>query len=489
MHLRTRSTAALLALACASLAGPAAGQAADPSITLRMAVDDAQGRQSEPYVSAFIDEVAARTGGSVVVEPTWDAGGGASGGFEVSVAQQLVAGEADLALTAGRGWSVAGVKDLVALEAPFLITDSALASAVATSDIAARMLDGMASSGVTGLALWPEDLNHVVVFDACTQPPVAPERFGGLTVRAVPSVGVDQLLAAMGATRVFADHYAPLVDSCGIQAAVTGFHGSLPGFPTFIGDVALPPRYQVLAANRASFERLTDDQRAAIGEAAVAVRDRAIAEHGTDAAAAVEWCAGGGDVILAGPDGVAAFQAVGSPIVDAMAQDAATSTTIDAIRALKTSVEPAPAVEACSAAAVPSQQPTELTGFSTSRPPDGTYRIQLTAEDLLAAGAPARYASDNALTWTLTLAGDHWTGEGRNGSRVLRCAGTTTAVEGGTRMSTTQDGGCGFDYDIVWREAGDGIELHLLAVGGDPNYSDMASERAAMDRVWTRIDG
>ena len=424
-----------------------------------------------------------------MVDPTWDAGGGPEGGFEVAVAQQLVDGMADVALTAGRGWSAAGIDDLVALEAPFLIDDGDLAAAVATSSIADTLLAELATSGVTGLALWPEEMHHVVDFDGCTPPPVLPEAMAGLTVRAVPSVGVDRLLAALGATPVFVNAYGPQVEACEIHSAVSGFHGSVPGFPTFIGDVAPSPRVLVLAANHASMERLTDAQREAVTQAAVTVRDQAIAARQTDAAAAAEWCAGGGAVILAGSEALAAWEAAAAAVVEDLAQDPATAAAIEAIAELKATTPRSPAAKPCGPAPVASTVPSDLTGFSATFPPDGTYRIAPTVEDLIAAGASRQYAGGNAQTWTLTIAGDAWTGEGRTGSQTATCAGTSTPVEGAVRMSTVQDGGCGFDYDIVWREAENGIELRVLAVGGDPDYPDIASERALNERVWVRIDG
>src|SRR5262245_59021260 len=55
-------------------AAPTALPAPDKPITLRLAVADAQDRPSQPYVLAFIDQVKARSHGSITVEPVWQAG-------------------------------------------------------------------------------------------------------------------------------------------------------------------------------------------------------------------------------------------------------------------------------------------------------------------------------------------------------------------------------------------------------------------------------
>ena len=197
MLLRSRLAATSVAAIplLALLAAPAAMLAADPPVTLRFAVADDEGRPSDPYVRALVQEVALRSGGSVTLDPTWGAGGD---DFEQGVARLLVDGGADVALAAGRGWANAGVSSLDALQAPFLITDDALAAAVATSPVAATMLDGMAAGGALGLALWPEDLRHPVAFEPCLPPITAPDQLQGRTVRAIASGVTLELLTGPG---------------------------------------------------------------------------------------------------------------------------------------------------------------------------------------------------------------------------------------------------------------------------------------------------
>ena len=354
---RSRSMAAFAA-AVALLAGGAHGALAqgDSPVTLRFAVADGEGAPSDPYVHAFVEEVAQRSGGTVTLEPVWRAAGDA---FEQGVAHMLVDGQVELAMAAGRGWDDTGVASMQALQAPFLITDDALAIAVATSPVAGDMLAGMASKGITGLALWPEDLRHPFAFEPCMGPILAPGDFTGKTIRSIPSAATWDLLRTLGATPISINSYQDKVASCDIQGAESGLRqgATLPGHPTVTGDITFYPKYQVLAGNSAALGRLSDAQRAAIADAAVAVRDRAVAEHPSEADAAAQWCVDGGSVVLAGPDAVAAFEAAVQPVFDRMAADQVSAAAIQAIRGLAATLKPAAGAQACASAPISSATP------------------------------------------------------------------------------------------------------------------------------------
>jgi TRAP-type C4-dicarboxylate transport system substrate-binding protein len=486
------SIAGALAISVAMVA-PVVGQnkgggESAPPVTLRFAVADGESRPSDPYVRAFVDEVASRSDGSVTIQPIWDAGADTPQGFEQGVAHLLVDGKADLALSAGRGWNDVGVTSLQALQAPFLIADDALAVAVASSPIADQLLASMADVGITGLAMWPEDLRHPVAFEPCVSPLLDPAQFAGITVRAIPSAITTQMIEALGATHIVADGYDEMVARCEIQAAESGLRqgSSLPGHPTFTGDVTFYPKYQVVAANTAVFDQLSPEQQEAIRKAALAVRDEALADHPLDADAAAEWCAEGGRVVLAGPEGVAAFEQAVQPVFDHLATDAVIANAIDAIRALKSTTPGSPGAAACDPA-LASPEPVDLTGFVGTDLPNGSFRAVLSESEMLERGATPVYAASNwgTKTWTFhdgTVILD----QGEHGGPP--CNGTTASVGGRFVRMITLAGGCGLGYDVVWRETGDGIELRVVAVDGDPHYSDMASERAAIDREWTRID-
>ena len=122
--------------------------AQDEAITLRLAVSDREGLpQIDPYVTEFIEQINTLSNGSITIEPIWRAGDDTEVGYEAGVVEHVIKGDLELGLAASRGWDNAGVTHLQALQAPFLIDNDALAEAVATSEIATKMLDSLSSAG------------------------------------------------------------------------------------------------------------------------------------------------------------------------------------------------------------------------------------------------------------------------------------------------------------------------------------------------------
>jgi TRAP-type C4-dicarboxylate transport system substrate-binding protein len=220
--LHARIPATLMAVALATMAGTPAVMAQGDPVALRLAISDGIGRPSQTAVDTFVEQVATLSGGSITVDPVYDAGNDTPEGFEVGVAGLVERGDIDLGMVASRAWDLAGVTSLQALQAPFLITDDALAAAVASGPIADDLLGGMAEAGVTGLALWPEDLRHPFSFVA-DKPLVTPEDFAGKTILAQPSALSRSLVAALGA-KVFADDMdrADAVDAGLLHGAESG---------------------------------------------------------------------------------------------------------------------------------------------------------------------------------------------------------------------------------------------------------------------------
>jgi TRAP-type C4-dicarboxylate transport system substrate-binding protein len=441
-----------------ALAQPGSG-GEDP-LTLRLAVADDVDRPSDPYVRAFVDEVATRSDGTLTIEPVFDAGRDTEQGFEQGVAHLLVDGAYELALSAGRAWHDAGVTSLLALQAPFLIADDELAVAVARSQVADDLLTGMADHGVVGLALWPEDLRHPVAFEPCIGPLVSPEQFDGLTVRAIPSAITTDVIEALGAAHTWVDGYEALVERCEIQAAESGLRqgASLPGRPTFTANVTFFPKYQVLAANGDAFDGLSAERQALLREAAQAVRDQALDEHPSDAEAAAEWCASGGRVVLAGPDAVAAFEEAVQPVYDQLAADPVVADAIADIQSLKASMEATSTIEPCGAQSETSAPEASAgavavvpDGISTGEPglpAPGVYRRQATLEELSEFVSPER-AQEFVGPITPTFDGERWA--------FGTCGGPYALIaDSFVRLTYELDPGtCGTaPLDLLWTNAG-----------------------------------
>jgi TRAP-type C4-dicarboxylate transport system substrate-binding protein len=313
----------------------------DPdTITLRLAVSDGGGRPSESYVLEFIEQVKTISNGNITIEPIWQAGDDISVGSESGVIEHVMRGDMELGLAGSRAFDTENIKSFQALQAPFVIDNDALSKAVATSDITTRMLDSLSLAGIVGLTMWPEDLRHPFSL-VPGKPILAPEDFMGLNVRAIPSGVTYMLIETFGGSPMLVDE--------NYQGAESGLRQgfSLNGTPTATGNVTFFAKYQVLFTNGPAFEKLSEEQRAILREAAAATQKKAIAEHPSEVDAAKAWCADGGTVVLASAEQVAAFEVAAQPVFDSIEQDPLNTELIAAIRELKANTEPSPGAEAC----------------------------------------------------------------------------------------------------------------------------------------------
>lgn len=490
MHHRSRFLATLagtIILATAGVGAPA--QAADPPVTLRLGLGDGQG---DVVVTPFVDDLVeqvARLSDSITIEPTWKAYGDAQTGRYQVVAQHVIDGDFEMGLLPARGWDAEGVTSLQALQAPFLITDDHLATAVASSDIAQRMLDGMASVGLVGLALYPQDLRHPFSFDDChTAPFMSPGDLAGKTIGAFTSQATFDMLSALGAKAD--DTTTGPNEDCAIDGVESGFgHRRYdPLMLTATGNVTFFPRFDVLVIDDAAFARLTESQQTALHQAVAIAQQHVIDGHLTDADAGAGWCADGGHIVLASDAQVAAFGAATQPLYAGLEQDPLTKELIAAIRELKTSGPAAPAAPACEhpSAAV---TPPPATGPLAQLPPNGVYRAVVTVEDMLAKGAPLEYAHNNAGTTTLTL---------DDGKAIVSLAGappdcTLDYAVHGDVIRFEWLTGCGIDVnDVRWTMDDDGLYFDVIAVSeynGHPiPPNDLLLASAWWERTWKKIE-
>jgi TRAP-type transport system periplasmic protein len=455
----------------------------DKPITLRLAVADAQGRGSKPYVLEFIEQVNTRSDGNITIEPTWDAGAETTPVFEQGVVKVVMEGQYDLGLAASRAWDSLGVTRFQALQAPFLITDDALSEAVAASDIGTRMLDGLSSVGAVGLALWPEDLRHpfsVIPGEAV----LSPDDFEGVTVRVVPSEITHLLIETLGGTPMFGDDYQ--VAESGLRQ---GF--SLTGTPTATGNVIFFPKFQVLFANGRAFEKLSKTQRAIVREAATATQEKAITEHPREVDAATAWCADGGTVVMASAEQVAAFEAAAQPVFEKIEQDPLNAELIAAIRELKANTEPAPGAEACEPGSSPQViTPTgESREWSTGLPPNGVWQVELTVDDFVRMGVLRSVAeAEWAGTYTLTLEDGKslgvWQGlQGQTG----KCQANYEVVDDFVRFTyyTDTDECLGEVDDLKWRLDEEGLHFHVVDIKNAP-FTEIKAYLEA--KPWQKVE-
>ncbi|MGK2850158.1 MAG: TRAP transporter substrate-binding protein [Candidatus Limnocylindrales bacterium] len=469
----------------ASPSSPAQVAAQDPPVTLRLAVAGASGGSPETEARDFVERVTALSDGNVTIEPTFDAGAGTSAGFELGVAESLKAGDADLAMTGSRVWDLVGVTSLQALQAPFLIDTDDLALEVAKSDIATRALGGMAEAGITGLAIWPEELRHLFSFPNCDKDYRTPEGIAGAQIGITPSQVSRDVVAALGGIDSAFETGNGDAEACRLQGVERGLTGvGVPlGSAVATSNVVLFPKYQVLVANLGTLGRLSAGQQAVVRQAAAETQVDAYARQPNEVKLASAWCLGGGTVQLASADQLEALKAATAPVTAALEQDPLTKQLIADIRALKATLDLPVSDVTCDPSGTsgpkPSVPPQDTTGFLATQIPDGTYRTEITEADLIAKGASPTFAAANAGVRTWTFQDLTYLQE-----QVDPCQGTYTISIGShlTFHGCDVDGG-----SFMWRPDGDGIRI-LQLLGPDLSAKDRIEIGAYFDRVMTKID-
>jgi TRAP-type C4-dicarboxylate transport system substrate-binding protein/Tol biopolymer transport system component len=455
------------------------------STTLQLAVADAPGRPSEPYVLEFIEQVKTLSDGDITIEPIWQAGSDTTPVFEQGVAKVVKEGQYDLGLAGSRAWDSLGITSFQALQAPFLITDDALAEAVASSDIAKQMLNGLLSANVIGLALWPEDLRHP--FSVIPGKSIlSPEDFKGETVKVVPSEVSHLLIETFGGNPMFGDE--------GYQAAESGLRQgfSLTGTPTATGNVIFFPKFQVLFVNGAAFEKLGEAQQNILREAAIATQKKAIAEHPREVDAATAWCADGGTIVLASQEQVAAFEAAAKSVFDKIEEDPLNTELIAEIRELKAKTAPVPGAEACGPATAP--QGAAPSGgseeWSQGPPANGVWQAEITTEDFVRMGLLGSVAEREwAGLYTITFEDGKYymTWQGLQG-QTGKCQANYELVGDVVRFiyyQTTGDECVNEVDDIQWRLDDEGLHLHLVAIK-KASFKEMKAYYEA--KPWQKVE-
>lgn len=348
-------------------------------------------RLADPYDSSLsdvqalhyiTDQVDRISHGSLRVKIVYDAAGRTEPDVEARVARLVQDGKFDLGWIGARAWDELGIRSFQALQAPFLITDYPLLDRVLTGPLADRMLSGLQSRDLVGLALVPDLLRHPM---GLTHPLVSLTDYRGARIRDIPSRATDSLLRALGATPV---HVAKAEFGAAIAAkridgqelAVINGLGS-----TITGNVSFFPRVMTLFAGRRAFDRLSAKQKAVLAEAEAQLR-RHIFAPSENALIAEACSAPGTRVVLASAREIAQLERAAQPATAALERDPQTKATISAIRKLKASLPPPPAIVV----------PTGCSAKTSSPPPparstselDGTYRYVLTASAARRFGEP-----------------------------------------------------------------------------------------------------
>ncbi|MDQ0146110.1 TRAP transporter substrate-binding protein [Pseudarthrobacter niigatensis] len=315
--------------------------------------DDAVG-PTRGQIEEFARQVQARSHRTLVVDPVYRAGGDSGKGWDQVVARRVMGGDLEMAVVPARTWDTEGVLDFRALSAPFLVTSSAVIKEVVKPEHARGMLASLESAGVTGLALFPDGPRMLFSF---TTPILTLADVKGMVVRAPLSDTTFAVLAALGAIPVdladqeFGDGVAR--GTVGGAESSMAYAQDLPtarnatGRAIATGNLVVHSKISTLVINNKARAALTGDEQRILQEAADATREWASALFAPLSAEARKYCEGGGKVVVATEQELAAFRAASAPVYGVLEQDADTRELIGRVQDLAARTPADPAVKPC----------------------------------------------------------------------------------------------------------------------------------------------
>jgi TRAP-type C4-dicarboxylate transport system substrate-binding protein len=340
------------------------------------------------------------SGGRIKVEVETNFGGGTPGA-ESDLVKALAAGEVDAGWPSTRAFERAGLPGLAVVEAPLTLTSYAGQKALATSATAKTLLARLDGTGVVGLGLAVGPLRRPF---AAEGPLLGPEDWAGVTFRAFNSPQQEAAIRALGATALnVGEGWVDEVREGRLRGAEFDIaqyaHNNLTSLAGNVtANVVLWPKMFVLAIGAERFNALTAEQQGWVRTAADrAVRASAEATY-DESGVARTLCAKGvrfRDATAAQIDGLRAKLRPSLAKLD----DDPVLLEIQEIATRHPEPEPIDVPAACRegvSARDPGAIPTAV-----AQVPDGTYRAELTAADVAAAGFDN--SSGSSGTWTLRI--------------------------------------------------------------------------------------
>jgi len=397
--------------------------------SLRLADSDDTTQTDTPAARFFAARVAKLSHGAIQIHIKFQAAGDKIAAVEQRTVDMVQAGKYDLGWVGARAWDQLGVKSFEALQAPFLITSLPLLDRVVTSGIADKMLNGLRSRHVVGLALIPDELRHPI---ALQHPLVSLSDFSGARVRIQPSHVTSSLMRALGAIPVE-------VANADVNGAI-GRHqfdaeelafGNAFTPTTVTGNVTFFGKTLTLFAGGLAYQRLTADQRRVLREAAMQTLQHVIAISPTENALAAAFCRqSGARIVLASKSQLARLVRASQPVYAELERNAETRAFIARIRRLQATT-PAPPALAVPPSCGRAQRRAAVRGKLRSPSIlNGTYHLHFTIHDARQFGPPAsdpgnlhdsvetRILRDGRWEWAVGESGEHGGTYSIRGSRI-----------------------------------------------------------------------
>ena len=262
----TRRAASLGLGSALLLAGAGGAGAQVQTRTLRFSAASNRGHPQVVGVERFAELVAQKSGGKITVRPF----PGGTLGPDLQVVSAMQGGTVDLnvmnaSLLAGN------VKEMAALDLPFLFNTAEEADAVIDGPVGRKLLDKLPARGLIGLAYWDLGFRQMHTRNRLV---ARADDLRGLKMRVIPTPIYIDLMNALGANAVpmpFTETYTALE-----TGAVDGMTNPLLNIPDgkyqevtkhlVLTDHIYTP--QVVIASKRSWDKLSEQERAILQEAA-----------------------------------------------------------------------------------------------------------------------------------------------------------------------------------------------------------------------------
>ncbi|MEP7114180.1 MAG: hypothetical protein ABI862_13020 [Ilumatobacteraceae bacterium] len=389
----TAATMMLLASACNRGASNVVGDRVGnppPKVELTLGTNELEGGVTQ----LFIDAVTELSGGRIVVKPTWQIAYH-DPAWDQAVIAAGMAGTYDLVVARAGAWHDSGVTTLDSLELPGIINSDVQADRVSQSAVADKLLAGLSTINMTGLALYPEGLRHLASSDGR---PISAATLNGAKVRAPKSHTVFEVLGALGAEPV--DLASPAYDDAVLHdevpftdtpivrlITIPVFNAASP--PMLATNFTLYSKFNVLAMTSKAVAALGDDA-TIVHSAAAAALKATIEQRPREDDTAQQACSDGLQLGLVAQGETETLMKMVEPVIAAV-ESGPDGELVDQVRKAAGAVDTAP-VPRCDPRDVPTSASTEaVSGLPTQRSdvtpeagdlPNGTYRVTFTAAQL-----------------------------------------------------------------------------------------------------------
>ena len=453
--------------ACAGAAvdsTPKSGGPDDPVVLVLTNNDSGGNTETAPAIARFVDRVAEVSDGRLVVRVEADPLAWATDGREVTA---VARGEADLGWVGTRALDLLGIDTFRPLHAPLLVDGYHAQAAVVHDRVADDVLAGLTDLGVEPLALLADELRFPA---SARRPLLTPDDWAGARFWVLESHAYTEAVEALGAE--------PLnTFATGGDVRQMAQEGELDGLETMwvyyalgadylyspyvVPNVSLGPRTLALFASPATLDRLDEEERGWLREAAedtvawsAGHADDRVAERMADA------CRHGARVALATPDQLRALAQAAAPLHDRLRTDPATADVMARVEALAAGAPDDPPLEVPAdcryTAGEERRRPVAsraLTGpGSTEGFPTGTYRYVVPA-DAIVRGQDTLARPEMAGVYTWELGDGEWELRARPdaaGVAPVTCWGWYD-VDGDTvRFTHTIEPVAGHCLPLVW---------------------------------------